>query len=112
TGSFRVERSRMAKIATPLDRVRPVKPRSWFPLATCLLALAAAAPAAARGVENPCEAPGARGLLCPNLRIGPPTGLYALYRGPGRIQLPATSDVRSRGRGPMELRGRRTGWRT
>ncbi len=26
--------------------------------------------------------------------------------------LRATSDVRSRGRGPMELRGRRTGWRT
>jgi hypothetical protein len=62
-------------------------------------------------VENPCVGPGAGHLLCPNLRIGPPTGLYAEDTG-GRVLLHATSDVRSRGRGPIELRGRRNGWRT
>jgi hypothetical protein len=31
--------------------------------------------------------------------------------GPGRVLLRATSDVRSRGRGPIELHGRRNGWR-
>jgi hypothetical protein len=74
-------------------------------------ALAASA-AQARPAENPCEGREARHLLCPNLRIGPPTGLYVQYNGPRKVLLRATSDVRSRGRGPMELRGRRTGWRT
>jgi hypothetical protein len=71
-----------------------------------------AATAHARAVENPCEGPEARHLLCPNLRIGPPAGLYLQDNGRGRVLLRATSDVRSRGRGPMELRGRRAGWRT
>jgi hypothetical protein len=53
----------------------------------------------------------ARHLLCPNLRIGRPTDLYAQDAGT-RVQLRATSDVRSRGRGPIELRGRRSGPRT
>jgi hypothetical protein len=74
-------------------------------LATSLLA---AAPASA---ANPCEGPEAAGLLCPNLRIGPPADLYVQYSG-GRTLLRATSDVRSRGRGPMEVRGRRSGWHT
>jgi hypothetical protein len=70
-------------------------------------------PAAAAGLaQNPCTAPGAGRLLCPNLRIGPPHDLYLESRGPGRQRLRATSDVRSRGRGPMELRGRRDGWHT
>jgi hypothetical protein len=60
---------------------------------------------------NPCEGPEAKHLLCPNLRIGPPTDLYVQYSG-GRTLLRATSDVRSRGRGPMEIRGRRNGWHT
>ncbi len=68
--------------------------------------------AQARPVENPCAGPEARHLLCPNLRIGPPSELYVEDNGPGRVLLRATSDVRSRGRGPMELRGRRTGFRT
>jgi len=71
-------------------------------------ALLAAAPAQA---QNPCTGPQAARLLCPNLRIGPPTGLYVQDAG-GRQLLRATSDVRSRGRGPMELRGRRHGRRT
>ena len=72
-------------------------------------ALLAAAPALA---DNPCTGPGAAHLLCPNLRIGPPSDLYAEDAGPGRILLRATSDVRSRGRGPMEVRGRRNGPRS
>lgn len=60
---------------------------------------------------NPCLGAGAAKLLCPNLRIGPPKDLYVQASG-GRVLLRATSDVRSRGRGPMELRGRRDGRRT
>jgi hypothetical protein len=63
------------------------------------------------GAENPCMGPEATHLLCPNLRIGPPSDLY-VQSGGGRILLRATSDVRSRGRGPMELRGRRNGRRS
>ncbi len=65
----------------------------------------------ATGTENPCGRPGVSHLLCPNLRIGPPSDLYA-QSGGGRVLLRATSDVRSRGRGPMELRGRRDGPRS
>jgi hypothetical protein len=61
--------------------------------------------------ENPCTGPEAAQLLCPNLRIGPATDLY-IQAGGGRRLLRANSDVRSRGRGPMELRGHRNGWRT
>lgn len=61
---------------------------------------------------NPCEGPEARKLLCPNLRIAPPREMYVQDAGAGQVLLRATSDVRSRGRGPMELRGRRNGWRT
>ena len=80
-----------------------------------VLVLAAALPAAASGAapwkvpsENPCQGPEARQLLCPNLRIGPPSEMYASTYD-GRTLLHATSDVRSRGRGPIEVRGRRDG---
>jgi hypothetical protein len=73
--------------------------------------LALLAPGAALGVKNPCAGPEAAQLLCPNLRIGPPTDLY-VQGGGGHVRLRATSDVRSRGRGPMEVRGRRNGWHT
>jgi hypothetical protein len=79
-------------------------------IALALLAtLFATSPAVA--AENPCTGPEAAALLCPNLRIGPPSDLYLQDAG-GRELLRATSDVRSRGRGPMEVRGRRNGWRT
>jgi hypothetical protein len=84
-----------------------VRARFFLPaLALIALALPAAASAA---VNNPCEGPEARSLLCPNLRIGPPSEIYAQKVG-GHVLLRATSDVRSRGRGPMELRGNRNGW--
>jgi hypothetical protein len=80
-------------------------------LVLCLaVALAnAAGSSAAPATEDPCEAPTAAHLRCPNLRIGPPSDLY-LQHGGGRVRLRATSDVRSRGKGPMELRGTRSGW--
>jgi hypothetical protein len=77
------------------------------------LAIALALPASGRAqVDDPCAGPGSAELLCPNLRIGTPTDLYVDHAGPGRALLRATSDVRSRGLGPIELRGRRDGPRT
>ncbi|HEU4462584.1 MAG TPA: hypothetical protein VFR75_08325, partial [Solirubrobacterales bacterium] len=79
------------------------------PLALLLvMALPSAAPAA---VDNPCKGPEARFLLCPNLRIAKPSELY-VQRAGGQVRLRATSDVQSRGGGPMELRGRRDGPRS
>jgi hypothetical protein len=75
------------------------------------LALLLALPATgAAAVGNPCEGPRAKHLRCPNLRIARPSELYVQRVGAGRVLLRATSDVESRGRGPMELRGRRDGW--
>lgn len=73
-----------------------------------LLSLPGAAKAAAKP-DNPCEGPQARRLLCPNLRIGKPSEIYETHYE-GKSLLRATSDVRSRGKGPMELRGHRDRW--
>lgn len=75
-----------------------------------LAALALPSVASGAEVENPCVGPSARHLLCPNLRIAKPSELYVERTGDGHVLLRATSDVESRGRGPMELRGRRNGW--
>jgi lysyl oxidase len=87
--------------------------RRRLPLAVvaACLALAAAAPAAAAAIENPCEGPSSGQLLCPDLRVGPAANLYVEYGGGrygygGGTLLHAGNDIRSRGRGPMELRGR------
>jgi hypothetical protein len=85
-----------------------MKMRTAILTTAMLTVLASAVPAQA---ENPCAGPEAADLLCPNLRIGPAADLYVQHSG-GRVLLRATSDVRSRGRGPMEVRGRRNGWRT
>jgi Lysyl oxidase len=61
--------------------------------------------------RNPCMTREARHLLCPDLRIGRPSEIY-VDREDGRTLLRATSDVESRGKGPMELRGHRDGPRT
>jgi hypothetical protein len=71
-----------------------------------LVANGSAAPA-----PDPCQGPQAKELLCPNLRIGAPSELY-VQRGGGRVLLRATSNVKSRGRGPIELRGHRDGRRS
>jgi Lysyl oxidase len=84
-----------------------VRARFFLSLALLMALLSTAAPAA--GIDNPCEGPGAQTLLCPNLRIAPPSQLYVEHAGAGNVLLRATSDVQSRGRGPIELRGRRDG---
>ncbi len=73
-----------------------------------LTALSLGAATAAAAPDDPCAGPGAGHLLCPNLRIGKPADLY-VERYEGRVLLRATSDVKSRGRGPMELHGTRNG---
>jgi hypothetical protein len=76
-------------------------------LAVLAAALVLAAPVAA-ATSNPCLGPKATQLLCPNLRIGTPSEMY-VSTDDGRTLLHATSDVESRGRGPMEVRGQRDG---
>jgi hypothetical protein len=73
-----------------------------------LAAPAAVSSAGPRPPEDPCAGPQARRLLCPNLRIGRPSELYVDSHA-GHLVLRATSDVMSRGRGPMELHGTRSG---
>ncbi len=87
-------------------------------LALLLLGATASAAARTEGDGNPCIGPGSGNLLCPDLRVGPPTDLYVEHRGGGNrgsqyygagrgALMHAESDIRSRGRGPLELRGRR-----
>jgi hypothetical protein len=86
-----------------------VRGRSFLASIAFLAALLVPAAASAAPADNPCLGPGAHHLLCPNLRIAPPSELYVERTGNGHVLLRATSDVRSRGRGPMELRGHRDG---
>ncbi|HET7417783.1 MAG TPA: lysyl oxidase family protein [Solirubrobacterales bacterium] len=83
-----------------------------FLASLALAAVLAPGVGSAAEIENPCEGPEAHKLLCPNLRIGRPSELYLDRTSDGRALLRATSDVQSRGLGPMELRGRRNGSRT
>lgn len=57
---------------------------------------------------NPCLGGGPPDLLCPSLTISRPRDMY-IERRRGRVLLRATSSLNSVGRGPIELRGRRTG---
>jgi hypothetical protein len=95
--------------------------RSRFPVLATAFAIVALMPASALASghgtgggshhRNPCQSPEKHHLLCPDLRIGTPSDMYVEDSG-GRTLLRATSDVRSRGRGPMELHGHRDGRRT
>jgi Lysyl oxidase len=86
--------------------------RTRISLISLALTLALALPLnAGAAVENPCDTAQARFLLCPNLRIAPPSEIYAEKAG-AHVLLRATSDVQSRGKGPMELHGRRDGLRS
>ena len=58
---------------------------------------------------NPCLGPHRSEFRCPDLRMGRPSDLYAERTPHGRVLLRATNNVNSRGRGPVMLRGRRTG---
>jgi Lysyl oxidase len=93
-----------------MDILAPVRARFFLAPLAILLVLALPGPIVA-AVENPCESSEARLLLCPNLRIAPPSEFYA-QKVDGHVLLRATSDVRSRGKGPMELHGRRDGPRS
>ncbi len=73
-----------------------------------LAAVAVLAAPAAAATKNPCTGPEAALLLCPNLRIATPSEMYVSDYD-GKTLLHATSDVESRGRGPMEVRGVRDG---
>jgi hypothetical protein len=87
-----------------------VRGRTFLASIAFLGALALPATAIGAEVENPCAGPDAKHLLCPNLRIAKPSELYVELTGDRHVLLRATSNVESRGRGPMELRGRRNGW--
>jgi hypothetical protein len=76
-------------------------------LAVLATALVLSAPAAA-APQNPCTGPEAAQLLCPDLRIGTPSEMK-VEPYEGMTILRATSDVQSRGRGPIEVRGQRDG---
>jgi hypothetical protein len=81
-------------------------------VAVSLVAVAGGSAGAAKGPENPCQGPGSGHLLCPDLRVGSAADLYVEhgsggYGSGGGVLLHAGNDIRSRGRGPMELRGRR-----
>jgi lysyl oxidase len=94
-----------------MDSLGPVR-RGLSLLATGLCLAIAAAPAPAIGAQNPCTEAGSEQLLCPDLRAGRAAELYVERRGGGYgygggVLLHAGNDIRSRGRGPMELRGRR-----
>src|SRR3954470_10003264 len=58
---------------------------------------------------NPCLGPQAPKLRCPDLQMGVPGDMYAERTGKGRVLLRATNNVKSRGKGPVMFRGRRTG---
>jgi hypothetical protein len=86
------------------------------PLLAVALSLAVVIPGAApclaaAATKNPCIGPGSGHLLCPNLRIGTPSEMY-LSTYEGKTLLRARSDVESRGRGPIEVRGHRDGPRS
>lgn len=92
-----------------------MRPRlSLFVAGACLALISI--PAVAAAAENPCEGAEARLLLCPDLKVAAAADLYVERRGGsggygydyGRgALLHAGNDIRSRGRGPIELRGRR-----
>lgn len=64
-------------------------------------------PPPAPAVPNPCLGERAAQLLCPDLLMGPPSQLFTSMGG-GKVLLHAANDIRSRGEGPLEVRGTRT----
>ena len=66
--------------------------------------------AAADG-PNPCTGAHAGRLRCPDIQMGAPADLYAEHYE-GRDVLRAANNLKSRGEGPIMLRGSRTGART
>jgi hypothetical protein len=63
------------------------------------------------GDPNPCTGPHAGRLRCPDIQMGTPANLV-LDHYEGRTVLRAGNNLKSRGEGPIMLRGRRNGART
>jgi hypothetical protein len=89
-----------------------------FLASACAIALAAAGGAGAQYPEpprvdrpNPCVGASAANLLCPDLLMAPPSKMFVSGKG-GRRLLHAENDIRSRGEGPLEIQGTRSGKRT
>ena len=114
SGSSRAARSSVrATIATGRDSLRPVRAaRPSRPRARSAACLALAAGAAAAASRTPATAREARAPALPQPADRAADRALRPDTAGGRVLLRATSDVRSRGRGPMELRGTRNGWRT
>lgn len=91
--------------------------RRAAPLAAAAAALvvlggiaSAQSPGPALPPGNPCADPR---LLCPDLRMKPPSNIQVDRREiRGRVLLRSTNSIDSRGLGPAELRGRRDGVKT
>ena len=89
-------------------------PRAVIALLVAWAALASgplregAAPAADE--PNPCTGQHAAELRCPDIQMARPADMY-LDRYEGRVVLRATNNLKSRGKGPIMLRGYRTGAR-
>ena len=86
----------------------PRPPRSSLPSASPSAPRAPRRASLRRRRRIPASGPRSGHLLCPNLRIGTPSEMYVSTYG-GKTLLHATSDVESRGRGPMEVHGHRDG---
>jgi hypothetical protein len=67
--------------------------------------------AVAADEPNPCTGAHAGRLRCPDIQMGTPANLYT-DRYEGRVVLRAANNVKSRGNGPMLLRGSRSGPRS
>jgi hypothetical protein len=82
-------------------------------LAWPLAALLAGANGSASGAagpdseSNPCLGPKARHLRCPDLQMKRPYDMFAQRTPNGHVLLHATSAIKSRGRGPLEIHGKR-----
>ena len=73
--------------------------------------IAASGGAIAADEANPCTGQHAERLRCPDIRMGKPADMY-LDHYEGKTVLRATNNVKSRGNGPMMLRGTRSGPRS
>jgi hypothetical protein len=72
----------------------------------------APAPGALKAPANPCKGPAAASLRCPDLQMRRPYDFTVERTPKGHVLLRATSAIKSRGRGPIELHGKRNGRRT
>jgi Lysyl oxidase len=89
-----------------------------MPLSRALFVIALVVAAAGTGASagqtpppnpNPCLGPKQAKLRCPDIQMGTPADMYAERTPGGHVLLRATNNVKSRGKGPVMFRGRRTG---